>query len=101
MNKLRTYEEAVSVMSEARRRKIQNRTNDLLFAAELEMLRKSRKISQKELALKLAVSQPAIAKMETEADMRISTLKRFVEGIGGSLRLEINFPEGARHVIIP
>lgn len=98
---MRSYEEAIEALPEARRQKIENRTKELLLAAELENLRKSRKISQKELAAKLAVSQPAIAKMEREGDMRISTLKRFVEGLGGTLRVEIDFPEGTRSVIIP
>ncbi len=97
---MRTYKEAVSGLPEERRIKIQARTKDLLFAAELERLRKSRKISQKELAAILKISQPAIVKMEKEPDMRISTLKRFAEGMGGCLTIEVHFPEGISHTIL-
>ena len=37
--------------------------------------------------------------MENEPDMRLSTLKRLIEGIGGSAKLEIHFPEGGSHTI--
>ena len=90
---MRTYEDVMRDLPKERIAKIQNRTKELIFAAELEKLRESRNISQKELAEKLSVSLPVIAAMENEPDMRLSTLKRLIEGIGGSAKLEIHFPE--------
>jgi transcriptional regulator with XRE-family HTH domain len=57
-------------------------------------LRQARNLSQEELAAILAVKQPAVAKMEKKVDMYISTLRRFVEAMGGELEIRAHFPEG-------
>ena len=97
---MRTYKDALNEMPEKRRLKIKERTSELIVCAELEKLRKARKMSQKELAEILNISQPAVAKMEQETDMRLSTLRRFAEGLGGSLKIDINFPEGVSHTLL-
>ena len=64
--------------------------------AELPLaeLRQARLYSQKQLAEELHVQQPAVAKMEKKADMYISTLRRFVEAMGGKLVISAHFPDG-------
>ena len=64
--------------------------------AELPLaeLRQARHFSQKQLAAELDVQQPAVAKLEKKADMYISTLRRFVEAMGGQLEISAHFPEG-------
>ena len=64
--------------------------------AELPLaeLRQARHFSQEQLAAALKVKQPAVAKMEKKADMYISTLRRFVEAMGGQLEIRAHFPEG-------
>lgn len=44
-------------------------------------------VSQVEIAGLLGVSQPCVAKIEHQEDMRLSTLRRYVAGLGGTLRL--------------
>ncbi len=94
---MRTFRDYMASLPEERRRKIEEGTQKLIFAYQLEMARKARRVSQKQLAAALRVSQPAIAKMEHEEDMKLSTLKRLVEGMGGSLRIEAEFPDGVSH----
>ena len=94
---MRTFRDYMASLPEERRRKIEEGTQKLIFAYQLEMARKARKVSQKQLAAALRVSQPAIAKMEHEEDMKLSTLKRLVAGMGGSLRVEAEFPDGVSH----
>ena len=94
---MRTFRDYMASLPEERRRKIEEGTQKLIFAYQLEMARKARKVSQKQLAAALRVSQPAIAKMEHEEDMKLSTLKRLVEGMGGTLRVEAEFPDGVSH----
>jgi transcriptional regulator with XRE-family HTH domain len=57
----------------------------------LEELRKSREFSQEEVAAALAVGQPAVAKLEKRADMRLSNLRRYVEALGGRLEIAAHF----------
>src|SRR5712691_3528847 len=61
----------------------------------LAELRKARQQSQADLAARLQVHQPAIAKMEHRADMYVSNLRRFIEAMGGTLEIVAHFPEGS------
>jgi ribosome-binding protein aMBF1 (putative translation factor) len=61
----------------------------------LNELRQARGLSQKALAARLNVEQPAIAKMERRADMYISTLRSHIEAMGGALEIVARFPEGS------
>lgn len=60
----------------------------------LHELRKALGQSQEALAAKLDVNQPAITKMEHRTDIRISSLKRMIEAMGGSLKIKAHFPQG-------
>lgn len=60
----------------------------------LAELRQARHYSQQQLAAELDVRQPAVAKLEKKADMYISTLRRFIEAMGGELEIRAHFPEG-------
>jgi DNA-binding XRE family transcriptional regulator len=64
-----------------------------LLANEMDLaeLRRAFALSQEELAQTLGVQQAAVAKIERRADMLISTLSRFVEAMGGTMRIVANF----------
>ncbi len=66
---------------------------DKLAALPAE-LRKARKITQAQLAKKLGVKQEQISRIEKRTDLHISTLRRSVEALGGSLTLIADFPDG-------
>jgi len=66
----------------------------LLAEMPLAELRQARQLSQEQLAAELDVRQPAVAKMEKKADMYISTLRRFIEAMGGQLVISAHFPDG-------
>jgi predicted transcriptional regulator len=60
---------------------------------DLSELRRARRLSQEELAQTLHVGQAAVAKLEKRADMYVSTLRRFVEAMGGELEIVARFPD--------
>lgn len=60
----------------------------------LAELRQARLFSQEQLAAELEVKQPAVAKIEKKTDMYISTLRRFIEAMGGQLEIRAHFPDG-------
>lgn len=66
----------------------------MLDELPLAELRQARLLSQKQLAAQLQIKQPAIAKMERKTDMYISTLRRYIEAMGGELVIRAHFPEG-------
>lgn len=79
----------------ARKARVADKAAALETALALHDLRKARAVSQEALAKKLAVGQPAVAKLERRADMYVSNLRRYVEALGGTLEITARFPEGA------
>lgn len=67
--------------------------------AVLRKLRESRRLSQKELATKLHVTQAAVSKMERRSDMYLSTLRNAVSAMGGELEVRARFPEGTYEIV--
>ena len=67
-----------------------------VMKAELPLaeLRQALHLSQVELAERLKIKQPAVAKMEKKTDMYISTLRHAIEAMGGELKISAHFPEG-------
>lgn len=49
-------------------------------------------MSQVVLSDFLNISQPHIAKIEGKSDMLVSTLARYLDGLGGELKLVAEFP---------
>lgn len=50
--------------------------------AELRVLKN---VSQDELAYRLETTQSSVSKIEARTDMHISTLKKYVEALGGTV----------------
>ena len=59
----------------------------------LKALRKAAGKAQTEIASTLHISQPSVSKIEKQADMYLSTLRNYVEAVGGDLELIVRFPE--------
>lgn len=65
---------------------------------EVESLRELRKLSAKsqaKIAKTLKISQPAVCKIEKQTDMYLSTLRDYVEAIGGELDVIVRLPDRA------
>jgi DNA-binding XRE family transcriptional regulator len=72
-----------------RRARIESRALDL---ASLKDLRQAVAQTQEDLAATLGVGQDTISRLEKRSDMLLSTLRRYVEGMGGKLELVAQFP---------
>jgi DNA-binding XRE family transcriptional regulator len=62
---------------------------------EVEGLRELRQIAgkaQEDIASALKIKQPSVSKIEKQADMYLSTLRSYVEAIGGKLELTVKLP---------
>jgi transcriptional regulator with XRE-family HTH domain len=81
-------------MDPERQERIRKRTEELLAEMPLHELRQARQLSQQELAEVLGLNQATISKLERRADMYLSSLRRFVEAMGGELEISAKFPEG-------
>lgn len=56
-------------------------------------LRRSQDVSQTELAARLEITQAAISKFEHSDDVRLSTLRQYIEALGGQLELSARFED--------
>ena len=59
----------------------------------LQQLRKAKKLTQAQLAEVLNIRQATVAQMEKRSDMMLSTLRSYVEAMGGRLSLMVEFPD--------
>jgi len=89
--KFRTLREK---MSPERQERIRKRTEELLAELPLQELRQARALSQQELAEVLGLNQATVSKLERRTDMYLSSLRRFVEAMGGELEISASFPDG-------
>jgi transcriptional regulator with XRE-family HTH domain len=88
------YEDLRKKMSPESRARSKRRAEELLREINLRELRKAFTLTQKQLAETLKINQAAISKMESQSDMYISTLRRILEAMGGSLKIVAEFPGG-------
>jgi DNA-binding XRE family transcriptional regulator len=61
----------------------------------VESLRELRRIAgkaQADVAAALNIKQPSVSKIEKQADMYLSTLRSYVEAVGGELELTVKLP---------
>ena len=79
----------------AERRKAIEATADELHAEYLTLreLRKARDLTQHQLAETLGIRQATVVQMEKRSDLMLSTLRSYVEAMGGRLSLTVEFPD--------
>ena len=89
-----SLDEMLATLDPERRRKIEERAAELI-AEEMTLreLRKARKLTQVSVARELGISQDAVSRLEQRSDVLLSTLRRTVEAMGGTLSLIARFPD--------
>ena len=89
----RSVKDILQSWPEEHRQQIVGRGQELIAeVVALGQLRKRMAVSQQEMANRLEVSQPAISKREQQADMQLSTLRNYVEALGGELEIVVTLP---------
>jgi transcriptional regulator with XRE-family HTH domain len=66
----------------------------------LNALRERRGITQEQVAAQLETSRPNVSRIERENDLRMSTLQRYVEALGGELEIVVRFADGERSALL-
>ena len=85
----RKLDDVTAALPADRRARVEKRAMEL---ATLKDLRRAAEQTQADLAAALGVGQDTISRMEKRSDMLLSTLRHYVEGMGGSLELVARFP---------
>lgn len=92
----RSLDEVLAALPAKRRAGIEKRAHEL---ATLKDLRQAVACTQEELAAMLGVGQDTISRIERRSDLLLSTVRRYVEAMGGQLDLVARFPNRPAVVI--
>ncbi len=85
----RKLDDIMAALPEERRQRVQARAMEL---ATLKDLRQAVQQTQEQLAATLGVRQDTISRLEKRSDMLLSTLRHYIESMGGKLELVAQFP---------
>lgn len=94
MSERKPFSKLTENFSEKRRARIEAEKVELREEMALHDLRKAIGTSQEAVARTLGVNQPAVAKMERRTDIRIQSLRRMIEAMGGTLEISAKFQNG-------
>lgn len=73
--------------------------DEILLNIHLAELREKVKKTQVEMAQALGIKQPTVAGMEKPGrDVKLSTLRRYVDAIGGKLNIDVELPDGTHYM---
>ncbi|EPH3894780.1 helix-turn-helix domain-containing protein [Klebsiella pneumoniae] len=94
---MRTLDDAIAARSPESQARIKEMSDEMILEIGLQMMREELQLSQKYVAEMMGVSQPAITQLEQRGnDLKLATLKRYIEAMGGKLSLDVELPTGKR-----
>ena len=94
----RTLEQILETEKPAVKAQTEAQAKAMLLNIQLAKIRALAQKTQAEMAETLDVKQPTVAGIERVGqDLKLSTLKRYVEAAGGKVRLDIELPDGNHH----
>jgi DNA-binding XRE family transcriptional regulator len=85
----RKLDEVMAALPKERQQRVEARAMEL---ATLKDLRQAALQTQEQMAAALGVGQDTISRLEKRSDMLLSTLRHYVESMGGKLELVAQFP---------
>ena len=89
-----TLHDKMSALSKKRRQKIEARAAELIAEEiSLRALREAHMLTQQRIAASLGIGQEGVSRLEKRSDLLISTLRSYVEAVGGRLQLVAEFPD--------
>jgi transcriptional regulator with XRE-family HTH domain len=91
--KVRRWKELERKLPPEARARVAARVDAELLAMDLRAIRAQLGKTQEEMAEILGSSQSRVSELERQGDHRLSTLRRYVEALGGKLSLVARFGE--------
>jgi transcriptional regulator with XRE-family HTH domain len=89
---MRTLKDKLNNLDPQRREKVEARAAQLIGEEMTRReLRRARKLTQVRLAKALGITQDGVSRLEKRTDLLLSTLREYVEAMGGKLSLIAEF----------
>ena len=92
----RKLDDVMATLPKDRKKRVEDRAMEL---ATLKDLRLAVQQTQEQMAAALGVRQDTISRLEKRSDMLLSTMRHYVESMGGKLELVAKFPDRPSVVI--
>ncbi len=93
MTKGKILQEIWDNLPNERKQRIQARTEELeMEYLTLQELRKNAGLTQAAISQSLNMPQPNVSRLERESDMLLSTLRNYVNAMGGELTISVELP---------
>jgi len=90
-----TLDELLAQRSPESLERIEKKATAMRLELALYRLREALEISQTEMSKTMGIAQPTLARMERSSnDPKLSTLKRYVNALGGELSIDVKLPNG-------
>ena len=88
-------QEILDELPQDERRAVAARAQELV-AEEMSLrdLRQAHQLTQERVAESLGIGQEGVSRLEKRTDLLLSTLRGYVEAMGGRLKVVAEFPEG-------
>lgn len=83
-------DDVIKALPKGRQAQVEARAMEL---ATLKDLRQAAQQTQAQMAATLGVRQDTISRLEKRSDMLLSTMRQYVESMGGKLELVAKFPD--------
>ena len=84
----------IKSLSATRRKKIEARAAELISEEmSLRDLREALTLTQQRIADTLGIGQDSVSRLEKRSDLLLSTLRSYIEAMGGRLSLIAEFPD--------
>ncbi len=90
----KSFKQLRDKMSPESQKRAEAKAQQMLAQMPLSELQRARSLSQDNMAETLLMKQASISKMERRTDIYISTLRSYIEAMGGQLDIIARFPAG-------
>lgn len=96
---MKSFDDIMAALPKERQDKIRKISEEMMIDLQLQHIREELEITQKELAESLGIAQPSVVALEKRGkDIKLSSLKRYIEAMGGKLSLSVELPNNSKTV---
>lgn len=91
------FKDLMNTLSPEKQEQVKQMADEMRMELQLYRIREEVAFSQQQMAQALNIKQPSVVALEKRGnDVKLSSIKRYVEAMGGSLSLSVDLPTGKK-----
>jgi len=96
MSEFQSVSQLFKQLPPEREQRIRAEAEQISAAIKLANLRKQQNLTQQQVATRIHTTQANVSKLESRADVQLSTLVQYVHALGARINIEAVLPDGSR-----